>query len=136
MASIAKKLKTDPQKPPHGAPCNSCGLCCKAELCPLGAHIFGEYEGPCPALEREPENVTYRCGLVARPALYAPILTALHGMQRLSEAALLLIGHGVGCDARIHGETENREFLVKLAAVRDRTRAKVKAAKRLWGAME
>ena len=37
-------------KPPLGAPCNGCGLCCQREVCGLGIEVFGEIPAPCPAL--------------------------------------------------------------------------------------
>ena len=57
------------QKPPHGQPCNGCGWCCQAELCPLAQAIFGEpVVRACPALEQDGER--YVCGLVAYPTAY------------------------------------------------------------------
>jgi hypothetical protein len=40
------------RKPPHGSPCNGCGVCCMVTLCPLGQHIFGFELGRCPALTK------------------------------------------------------------------------------------
>src|SRR6266536_4208581 len=58
------------RKPPHGSPCNRCGLCCMATICNLGQHVFSraEYPGPCPALEKVGDE--YVCGLVAQPRAF------------------------------------------------------------------
>ena len=53
-------------KPPHGSPCNGCGVCCMVAPCPLGQHIFGFELGRCPALT-ERDDATYVCGLVLDP---------------------------------------------------------------------
>ena len=39
-----------PPKPPEGAPCNGCGLCCLAEPCPLGMLVSRRRTGACVAL--------------------------------------------------------------------------------------
>jgi hypothetical protein len=119
-------------KPPHGAPCNGCGLCCQQELCPLGSFVFDRSAGPCPALTPQAEG-RFACGLVVSPSTWAPVRTALAGVKTMSEAALYLIGSGVGCDAKLEGEAENVPFRRWLASQRDRQVSKIAAAMRAWG---
>lgn len=127
------------QKPPHGAPCNQCGLCCKATLCPLAAHVFkgrsipqgGHIAGPCPALFYEGEQS--RCGLVAKPAAHAPMrLIIEHSAEALGRAASWLIGSGTGCDARIDGEPASDAFYKLLSAWDYEHRREVRWAKKIW----
>ncbi len=117
-------------KPAYGSPCNGCGLCCKNELCPLGAFVFNDWKGPCPALHEN--DGQFSCGLVNKPETYAPVLTAISGKDAMSKAALHLIGSGAGCDARLDGESNNPAFSIRLARL-GRKRSAANAAKRLWG---
>lgn len=119
------------KKPPHGAPCNRCGLCCVATVCPLGTVVFGRSAGPCPALSYEGEQST--CGLVASPMKYAMALTLRNGVDAMRQAAMLLIGSSTGCDARFNGEKPNEAFYAKLFRLDEQTRSLTKAAKKLWG---
>lgn len=118
-------------KAPHGSPCNNCGRCCYAELCVLGARVFRRVDGPCPALEADGDGFT--CGLVKRPAHYAPIRAALSGEDKLRKAALWLIGSGVGCDALMPDEPENKEFRAFLYRLRAGVRPETALALVLWG---
>ena len=36
-----------PTKPPEGAPCNGCGVCCLAEPCPVGMLVSRKRHGAC-----------------------------------------------------------------------------------------
>jgi hypothetical protein len=90
-------------KPPVGDPCNGCGGCCLRTLCPLGAAIFGHEKGPCPALETV-NHIDFECGLVVHPEKYNPMRTFVVGRAVMSNAAALLVGVGVGCDAFVDGE--------------------------------
>lgn len=120
------------QKPPHGRPCNSCGLCCMATLCPLAQAVFGQPEHRrCPALTQTSAS-TYGCGLVADPMKWAMRRTLVYGLERMREAALHLIGSGTGCDARFDGEPADADFYRRLIAHDRRTRDKTADAKRLW----
>jgi hypothetical protein len=49
-------------KPPMGAPCNGCGLCCLAEPCPVGVLLSRSRSGPCKALRWDVAQRQYRCG--------------------------------------------------------------------------
>lgn len=119
-------------KPRHGQSCNGCGQCCLAELCPLGARVFKQHDGPCPALEANADGARI-CGLVVNPQSYAPFRTHAHGRLRMIEAALLLIGSGQGCDAQIEGEEADHQYRARLIALADKHRAKIDRAKTLWG---
>lgn len=121
-AFLAKRSELE-NKPRHGEPCNRCGLCCRATLCALAQHLFERppYPGPCPALVKEPGD-TYSCGILN-----------LCADQDYRDAALLIIGAGLGCDARFNGEPSNRAFNDRLAQW-DRDFAEpIAAARRLWG---
>jgi hypothetical protein len=107
------------QKPPHGAPCNRCGLCCFATICDLGQAVFRRSTGPCPALEGSFGNAS--CGLTQ------------HGPTKYREAAAHLIGAGQGCDARFNGEPADAAFYRRLEQHDRDTLAENQAAKKLWG---
>lgn len=126
---IAPKGSLD-RKPPHGQPCNRCGLCCMATLCPLGHHVFHRQIGPCPALEHDADGLS-ACGLVAHPAKYSVLAAIKYGSKVAGEAAALLIGAGVGCDARFNGET--RSIYSRFREYDTRNKARLRRAKKLWG---
>ena len=97
--------ESPPTKPPYGAACNGCGLCCMSQPCPLGRSLFDQEEGRCPALEWHAEHGRFSCGLVTRPERYAPCdRLDRFGSRPLSEAAGLTVGVAVGCDAQVQGE--------------------------------
>jgi hypothetical protein len=77
-----------PPKPPVGAPCNGCGVCCAIVPCPLSRFLLGHRRGRCPALAWQGER--YVCGLLDAPTGLARWLP-----RRL---ALRWIGAGCGCD--------------------------------------
>jgi hypothetical protein len=122
------------RKPPYGSACNGCGACCMVARCPLGQHVFGLDEiGPCPALTKTSETM-YACGLVLDPKRYAPARAARNGVNALRRAALLLIGAGDGCDARLAGEKCNQAYADALDAYwcsREAVKAS-RRAKQLW----
>lgn len=98
------------EKPPHGSPCNSCGKCCRAMICPLGQRVFGRKDGPCPAIEKQDDGREL-CGLMVKPGNYAKMrLIAKHGADALSAAARLMNGAGTGCDAVDFGEERNADY--------------------------
>lgn len=89
-----------PAKPPVGAPCNGCGVCCLAEPCPLGQVISRKRTGACSALRWDDAAALYRCGALSDTASVlgprcrwaAPLLRRL---------ARRWIAAGVGCDASL-----------------------------------
>lgn len=89
-----------PAKPPEGAPCNGCGLCCLAEPCPLGMLVSRRRTGACVALRWSTADGRYLCGMVADPG-------AVTGWNRpwavrwQKALARRWIAAGVGCDARL-----------------------------------
>ena len=88
-----------PAKPPEGAPCNGCGVCCLAEPCPVGMLVSRKRRGACVALVWSEVAGRYHCGLmlaaggdaVAAGPLQA---LALRWVRRLISA-------GSGCDASL-----------------------------------
>lgn len=109
------------RKPPHGAACTQCGLCCIATQCDLSRHVFGDRGGPCPALGWDEKKHAF-CGLV----LSAPT-------DAMRDAALHLTRTGQGCDARFNGEPRNAAFDASLDALDKRTRGATIAARQEWG---
>lgn len=75
-----------PPKPPHGAPCNGCGLCCAVEVCAIGRVAFPDVPAPCPGMVFD--DGRFGCMLV--------LVEAASGMEPLIATAL---GIGKGCDA-------------------------------------
>ena len=119
------------KKPPHGTPCNRCGGCCMATLCPLGRHIFKTELGPCPALSFDTDGS--RCGMIDEPMKFARIGVLQFGFEAMRAAARLLIGSGLGCDARFNGEIPNQKFYEKMHDWDRRNTGPVNRAKRMWG---
>lgn len=125
-------------KPPVGAPCNGCGLCCRAQICSLGSitlGLVGNYgeraPGPCPALIGQPDG-SFACGLVLRPRDYA---RGKGGAHELRAAAMTLIGAGVGCDepGEAESEEENAAIEAMTAAYLARVgHARIERAMRTW----
>jgi hypothetical protein len=95
-------------KPAYGAECNACGWCCRNQVCPLGSLVGLGVDGPCPALE--PDGERQICGLVKRPGKYLPARVAMRGAEKVSAAAALLNGVGMGCDAKSEDEPDNPEY--------------------------
>lgn len=120
------------KKPPHGAPCNRCGLCCVAAICALGQKVFRRELGPCPALRYDQESNS-SCGLVAEPMTFAPKVALEHGVSAASRAATFLIGTNTGCDARMNGEPINHDFYARLRQWDHENRSETRRAKRVWG---
>lgn len=89
------------EKPPIGAPCNACGLCCQIQVCGTGSYALGltlelgeRVKGPCPALERTSKG--YECGVILRPKHYLPHNP--RSVTAIRNAMMLCIGYGIGCD--------------------------------------
>jgi hypothetical protein len=122
------------RKPPHGSPCNRCGGCCMATLCPLAQKVFRFEIGRCPALIWSPENPEASCGLVAEPAKHYPLaVLQAGGEENAGKAAALLVGAGTGCDARINGEAPNEAFYEELRRWDRRNESAVRRARKVWG---
>jgi hypothetical protein len=79
-------------KPPMGAACNGCGLCCLAEPCPLGVVLSRSRTGPCKALQWDETHRQYRCGALGG----VPPNSWLGRLK--TRLVLRWIGAGVGCD--------------------------------------
>jgi hypothetical protein len=107
------------RKPPHGAACNRCGVCCLVTLCEIGRAVYGRDRGPCPALRWDGPDSACK-------------LTEL-GPPNLNAAALVLVRAGEGCDCRINGEAVNTAFH-DWQDRRDKEQAgEIKSARKLWG---
>lgn len=94
-----------PAKPPWGAPCNGCGVCCLAEPCPVGMVLSIKRRGACDALHWDRAQALYRCGAIARPeqVLREVLPTPLRTLARplaplLGFVARRAIAAGSGCD--------------------------------------
>ncbi|WP_041193952.1 hypothetical protein [Candidatus Symbiobacter mobilis] len=93
-----------PPKPPVGAPCNGCGVCCLLEPCPLGRLWARRRTGACPLLIWHPGDRQYRCGaLVATPALLPrPVYQWMPWLAPLLRTlAQRWIAAGQGCDCNV-----------------------------------
>ena len=135
MSVIRKVTRASAEmKPPHGSPCNNCGVCCEVSLCKLAAHVFDVppgTPGPCPALQGSPGAAM--CGMVADPGRFMPVRTEAVGAQGMSDAALVVIGAGYGCDARINGEPINQKFYDQCDALDLQNARVMRIARRYWG---
>ena len=87
-----------PAKPPAGAPCNGCGVCCAAEPCPIGVLVSGRRRGACAALLWNSDATLYRCGLVGAPHTVLPWLPAPLA-PLLGRLARRWISAASGCDS-------------------------------------
>jgi hypothetical protein len=91
-------LRADaPTKPPVGAACNGCGLCCAAQPCPLGMLLSRRRQGRCRALAWHDADRRYVCGVLAQPRRWLRWLPAALG-RRL---AARWISAAQGCDATL-----------------------------------
>ncbi len=90
-----------PPKPPMGAACNGCGLCCAHEPCPLGMLLSRRRQGACLALTWDDSQTRYLCGVLAEPRRWLPVLPAAWA-RRLAHR---WIAAAQGCDADIEAET-------------------------------
>lgn len=119
-----------PEKATYGQPCNGCGQCCQMEVCPLGAHLFGQVT-PCPALVRGANGSA--CGLIEAPGAYALAVVAKHGHAIASRSASVLVGAGHGCDARVEGEPDDPAFRRSFRDWVGANRLDIHASLCVWG---
>lgn len=117
------------KKPPHGAQCNNCGLCCWSSKCDISRALFGaaETERPaCPALRFDSEQKSF-CNVIANPEQYTD-----RDPDEARAAAKLLMYAGKGCTMRINGEM-NLRFQAELEIYDLRNREALDRAAALWG---
>jgi len=100
MHQIVTLPNQSPDKPAFGSPCNGCGLCCAAELCPLGRVMFRHKSGPCPALVWRAEEKRHVCGLATEPARHLPRLPGFLA-PIFARLARRWIAAGSGCDSDV-----------------------------------
>ncbi len=122
-------------KPAVGAPCNGCGICCRAQVCSLGSmtlRLVREYgdraPGPCPAIRSRPDG-SIRCGLIERPRDYAWGRASVHDLRA---AAALLIGSGSGCDEPDGPQDDDALAAMQQAYLRIHSVARINRAMALW----
>jgi hypothetical protein len=103
-----------PKKPPLGARCNGCGLCCLVEPCPLGVVLSRSRKGSCIALRWYADAQIYRCGAVSEtsevlksqvPPAFAWIVPGL--AWAVSKLAHRWIAAGAGCDSSLESEVHH-----------------------------
>nr|WP_296509224.1 hypothetical protein [Rhodoferax sp.] len=97
-----------PNKPPTGAACNGCGVCCLVEPCPIGVVLSRRRRGACVALRWEYTARQYRCGAMSDPGevllrqwpgIWEPLRKALAAL--LKKSAPRWIAAGQGCDSTL-----------------------------------
>lgn len=92
-------LRADaPAKPPEGAACNGCGLCCAWAPCPAGIVVSRRWQGRCRALRWD--GGRYRCGLLSAPGRFVRLLPATW----VRALAARWIAAGRGCDASLRAD--------------------------------
>ena len=97
-----------PAKPPWGAACNGCGVCCLWAPCPLGVVLSGRRTGGCRAVRWNADQRQYQCGAVTAPreVLSNVLPGPLEGLAGslafiLPRMALRWIAAGAGCDSSV-----------------------------------
>jgi hypothetical protein len=76
-----------PAKPPQGAACNGCGVCCLSQPCPVGSLVSRRLHSACSALLWDELSGRYRCKLVDPQR------------RLLARLARRWIAAGQGCDS-------------------------------------
>lgn len=92
---ISRFVLLSNQKPPEGAPCNGCGMCCQEQACDLSREYLKSTVAPCIALEFDGSR--YVCGLVCHPGRY--LGTPDFGDEYISPLFAEALGIGKGCDS-------------------------------------
>lgn len=110
-------------KPPHGSPCNNCGLCCYISQCKISVALFGRGAVPCPALIRK--NNRYVCGVI-------DALEERPDATLQATAAKIILGAGRGCDCRINGEPINHSFNYEWNIWEENNWTEIRCAFHLW----
>jgi predicted metal-binding transcription factor (methanogenesis marker protein 9) len=119
-------------KPPHGAACNHCGLCCIKSVCRTGQKVLGvDAAGPCPALIDCGDEKF--CGMMARPQDYLPRQAKIAGIEPMRKAAQLVIGSGLGCCARFDDEPRDAAFDRRTAVHHKTMSRKKQVARKILG---
>nr|WP_185970049.1 hypothetical protein [Tepidimonas alkaliphilus] len=91
-----------PPKPPPGAPCNGCGVCCAWQPCPLGWLVSRRRQGPCAALHWDEPTARYRCGLLNAATPQSGLTAMRRAWRRFWQAAVARwIAAGRGCDCDV-----------------------------------
>ena len=87
-----------PDKPPYGAPCNGCGICCAAGPCPVALVFLFQFKGQCRALLWHEETRRYLCGMAVSPDRYVRLIPEKwrKGSGRFFASR---IAAGAGCDS-------------------------------------
>jgi hypothetical protein len=88
-------MESIPAKPPEGAPCNGCGLCCALQLCELAVELLDGATAPCPAMEFA--GGRFWCGLAKNPGRY--FSTPPFANKFLGPMVQHALSIGEGCDA-------------------------------------
>ena len=93
-----------PPKPPFGAPCNGCGVCCASEPCPVGILVSKRRKGACRALQWDAEPKLYRCGVVQAPQQFFPwVPTGARSLVAWLARRWIAAGSGCDCKAVVQG---------------------------------
>lgn len=95
------------EKPAEWSPCNSCGLCCIKEQCPVSLGMFGEHS-VCPALQ--PDGDALKCALMIDATPYLPADRQAQG-EEWTQAIRLVLGAGNGCDSGAELTVEQAELV-------------------------
>jgi hypothetical protein len=95
-----------PAKPPEGAACNGCGVCCLAEPCPAGVLLTRSRRGPCAVLRWDAASALYRCGLLQddhpeAAGLGTPVGSALGTAWRAIARRWIAAGRGCDCSLEV-----------------------------------
>lgn len=95
-------------KPPLGAPCNGCGVCCLSEPCPLGILLSRRRRGACEAVRWDEALRSYRCGALTDAAgvLRLALPPGLRWLAPVAAPGLVRLGRrwiaaGLGCDCNL-----------------------------------
>lgn len=91
-----------PPKPPLGAPCNGCGVCCLAEPCPVGIVVSRRRHGACVALRWSATERRYHCGMLAAGPGSGRIAALFARPWRRLIARWISAGSGCDCDLETH----------------------------------